>query len=255
MKNLSRRSLLKKSGLLAAGMTAASLPGTVAGAKGKSAGKRLKLLVAGAHPDDPETGCGGTMAVFAQNGHEVISLYLTRGEAGIPGKSHAEAADIRSHEAIKACEILKAKPVFAGQIDGATVLDSKQYDAMLHIIEAEDPDIVLTHWPVDTHRDHRICSLLVYDAWLRLDKRFALYYFEVMTGAQTQNFNPTDYVNITDVIDIKHKACFQHVSQHIEEEYDTDLLHGKMEIFRGMEGGFKYAEAFIKHVQSENAVI
>jgi len=55
--------------------------------KSKSTGNKLKIIVAGAHPDDPESGCGGTMALFSAEGHEVIAAYLTRGEAGISGKS------------------------------------------------------------------------------------------------------------------------------------------------------------------------
>ena len=45
--------------------------------------KKMKVLVVGAHPDDPETTCGGIMALLSGAGHEVISAYLTRGEAGI----------------------------------------------------------------------------------------------------------------------------------------------------------------------------
>jgi len=55
--------------------------------------------VAGAHPDDPETGAGGTMALYSKHGHQVVSLYLTRGETGIPGKSPNETAAIRTKEA------------------------------------------------------------------------------------------------------------------------------------------------------------
>lgn len=256
MKKFSRRKLLKKSGFLAAGLTTINLPGLASGLQDHPDSARLKLLVAGAHPDDPETGCGGVMARYAKNGNEVVSVYLTRGEAGISGKTHAEAAAIRTEEAKKACKILNASPVFAGQIDGGTEINGTRYDEMYKIIEKENPDIVLTHWPVDTHRDHRICSLLVYDVWLRLNKKFALYYFEVMTGEQSQNFNPTDFVDITEVIDIKHEACYQHVSQHIKEDYENGrILHDKMEVFRGMEGGSKYAEAFIRQMQSKHAEI
>jgi LmbE family N-acetylglucosaminyl deacetylase len=77
-----------------------------------------------------------------------------------------------------------------------------------------------------------------------------------MTGEQSQNFNPTDFVDITEVIDIKHEACYQHVSQHIKEDYmNGRILHDKMEIFRGMEGGSKYAEAFIRQMKSKHALI
>src|SRR5262249_29998071 len=64
--------------------------------------RRLKLIAAGGHPDDPESTAGGTMALFADRGHEVVALYLTRGEAGIQGKNAAEAAAIRTAEAEKA---------------------------------------------------------------------------------------------------------------------------------------------------------
>jgi len=69
-----------------------------------------------------------------------------------------------------------------------------------------------------------------------------------MSGQQSQNFSPTDYIDISEVIKIKHDACFIHLSQEVEEVYKTS--HGPMEIFRGMEFGCKYAEAYIRHVQS-----
>jgi LmbE family N-acetylglucosaminyl deacetylase len=97
-------------------------------------------------------------------GHDVSIIYLTRGEAGIRGKSEQEAAAIRTGEAQKACAILKAKPVFAGQIDGDTEVNRMRYEKFARLLQAEQPDIVFTHWPVDTHRDHRAASLLVYDA-------------------------------------------------------------------------------------------
>src|SRR3954454_18994674 len=68
---------------------------------------KLKIIIAGAHPGDPEAGCGGTIARYTDAGHEVVALYLTRGEGGISGKTAHQAADIRSAEAKAACEILK----------------------------------------------------------------------------------------------------------------------------------------------------
>src|SRR5438552_17838529 len=79
----------------------------------------LKVVCVGGHPDDPESGCGGTLALYAAQGHRVTVIYLTRGERGIPGKSLSEAAAIRTAEAQTACQLLGAKAVFAGQIDAA----------------------------------------------------------------------------------------------------------------------------------------
>ena len=215
--------------------------------------EKLKILVIGAHPDDPETGCGGTMALYSESGHEVVAVYLTRGERGISDKSQGEAAEIRTKEAIEACKILQAIAIFVGQIDGECEISVDRYDAFRKIIEAENPDIVFTHWPIDSHRDHRVCSLLTYDAWMNSGKKFALYYYEVMTGSQTQNFHPTDYVNITATINQKHAACFTHISQGIEQSYPRN--HGMMEKFRGMEYGCRFAEAYVKHAQSHTAVL
>src|SRR5436305_12673252 len=92
-----------------------------------SEGSRLRVIVVGGHPGDPEAGCGGTVANYADQGHEVTVLYLTRGEAGVAGKGAGEAADMRMAEAREACRILKAKPVFADQIDGATELNEARY--------------------------------------------------------------------------------------------------------------------------------
>jgi LmbE family N-acetylglucosaminyl deacetylase len=206
---------------------------------------KLKIVVVGAHPDDNETMCGGTMALFSGSGHEVVSAYLTRGEAGIDGKSYEEAAKIRSSEIMESCDILNVIPEFLGQIDGSCEINQFQYNIVHDFLIKENPDLVFTHWPIDSHRDHRICSSLVLDTWYRMQRKFDLYYCEVMTGTQSQNFYPTDYVDITPVIKLKHNACFVHKSQKIEEEYP--LYHGKMEFFRGMENNCEYAEAFVQH--------
>jgi LmbE family N-acetylglucosaminyl deacetylase len=218
----------------------------------ESKDNRLKIVIVGAHPDDPETICGGTMALYSNLGHEVVATYLTRGEAGIEGKSFEEAAKIRTAEALTACSILNVRPEFLGQIDGNCEITKESYQQVFDFIKKETPDIIFTHWPIDTHRDHRICSVLVYDAWLMLGSMSALYYCEAMSGVQSQNFSPTDYINISGVITQKHNACFSHVSQKIEETYPEH--HGKMEVFRGMEFGCNFAEAFVRQLKSPGSI-
>jgi N-acetylglucosamine malate deacetylase 1 len=231
---LSRRELLGATLLTAAG-------------KSSAATGKLKVLVAGAHPDDPETGCGGTIIRYTDAGHAVTALYLTRGEAGIRNTSHEDAARIRTEEAKQACAVMKAKPVFAGQVDGSAEITPQRYADVRKILEAENPDVLFTHWPIDTHRDHRICANLVYDAWLRMGRKIPLYYYEVMSGEQSQTFSPTHHVNIDDTVKRKWKACFLHKSQIREEFYQP--THGRMELFRGIEANCNYAEAFVRHTQ------
>jgi LmbE family N-acetylglucosaminyl deacetylase len=250
MKCIARRDML---GLFTsvAGAATMGLPLVGQSKKGDPVtGRKLRVVVAGAHPDDPEFGCGGTAALYADLSHEVVILYLTRGEAGIHGKSHEEAAAIRTDESQKACKILKVRPMFAGQIDGSTEINSTRYEEFRKILEAENPDIVFTHWPIDTHPDHRVTSLLVYDAWKNSDKKFALYYYEVVTGFETQHFYPTDYVDITATEARRRAASFAHVSQRIDHWYPVQDLISQ---FRGNESGHKYSEAFVRHVQSSYA--
>jgi LmbE family N-acetylglucosaminyl deacetylase len=204
---------------------------------------RPKIVCVGGHPDDPESGCGGTLARYAALGAQVTILYLTRGEAGIPGKSHDEAAAIRTAEAEAACKILGAKPVFAGQIDGATVVDRRAFDSFRELLARENPDVVFTQWPIDTHPDHQAASLLSFQAWRAAHGRFALYYYEVDLGDQTMGFHPTDYTDISSVREQKKAALFAHKSQQGERIYSE--FHKLMEDWRGRESGCGAAEAFV----------
>ena len=205
-----------------------------------------KVLVIGAHPDDPESMCAGTMLKLKAMGAEVVAVYLTSGEAGIVGKTHEQARTIRQAEARKACEVLGVRAVFLTQTDGNAEVNKERYAEMKALIEAEQPDMVITHWPIDSHRDHRVCSILVYDAWRMTGRSFDLYYSEVMTGMQTQNFTPSLWVDITDYRDKKIEAYLCHESQELEgavKEY-----HDTMERMRGMECQAKYAEAFVQQL-------
>ena len=209
---------------------------------GRQAGR--KIVCVGGHPDDPESGCGGTLAKFVKAGYQVTIVYLTTGEAGIPNKTHDESAAIRKQEAIEACKILQATPVFAGQIDGATQMDNAWVEKMQAIIGAEKPDIVFTHWPLDSHKDHQIASLLVMQTWMRAQEKFALYFFEVCAGEQTMGFHPTDIVDISDTREQKRRAVYCHVSQDPPGIYACG--HTSMEDFRGRMLGVPAAEGFVQ---------
>jgi LmbE family N-acetylglucosaminyl deacetylase len=206
----------------------------------------FKIVCIGAHPDDPESGCGGTLAKFANAGHSVTIIYLTRGEAGIPDKTHDEAASIRTGEAIAACKILKAKPVFAGQVDGDSIVNNDWVTRIQNLLAEEAPDLVFTHWPIDSHKDHQAGSLLTIQAWVRASRKFPLYFFEVCAGEQTMTFHPTDYVDITDTREQKRLAVYCHQSQDPPGIYNCG--HTLMEEFRGAASGFKAAEGFVRMV-------
>jgi LmbE family N-acetylglucosaminyl deacetylase len=206
--------------------------------------EKRKIVCVGGHPDDPESGSGGTLARLQKAGHDVTIIYLTTGEAGIEGKTHSEAAAIRKQESLNACQILKAKPVFAGQIDGDTIVNKEWIGKMKDLIMNEKPDLVFTHWPVDSHKDHQAASLLTIQTWMQASSPFALYFFEVCAGEQTMSFHPTDYVDITAEQELKKQALYCHLSQDPPGIYSCG--HAAMEDFRGRELGVKAAEGFVR---------
>jgi LmbE family N-acetylglucosaminyl deacetylase len=236
----SRRQFVKNT---AAGLGLLSLPDLLSATPHSPAATK-KIVCVGGHPDDPESGCGGTLAKLANLGHEVTIIYLTTGEAGINGVSHDDAAKTRKQEAINACKILKAKPVFAGQIDGDTVVNNDSLKHIQSLISDEKPDVVFTHWPIDSHKDHQCASLLTIQTWVRSSIKFNLYFFEVCAGEQTMLFRPTDFVDITDTQEQKRKAVYCHVSQDPPGIYGCG--HASMEDFRGRELGVKAAEGFVR---------
>jgi LmbE family N-acetylglucosaminyl deacetylase len=212
--------------------------------------QRLKVVVAGGHPGDPECGCAGTVARYADLGHEVVLLYLNRGEGYCGGASLDRCAGIRTAEARKACESLKARAAFADQIDGRATVDAAHYDSFARILDAHNPDVVFTQWPVDSHRDHRAVSALVLDAWLKGGKAFALYYYEV--AEDTATFSPTDYVDISALESRRRSACYAHASQQPEKWYPKQVAITRK---RGAESGHAQAEAFLRHSESKRSLL
>lgn len=243
-----RRNFIKLSAMGLGGLTLAPFPRpshetTMLDTSADRSDKKLHIVCIGAHPGDPEFGCGGTMAKYSDAGHIVTFLYLTRGEASDPKKSYAEMAALRTVEAAVACKVLNAKPMFAGQVDGNTVLDKGKNEDMAKLIMAEKPDIVFTQWPVDTHPDHQVTGLLALTTWVKSGRQFHLYFYEVNTGSETMAFTPTDYVDITAVHDRKKQAMFAHKTQDPVETYNNYFK--PLEEFRGLEAGVKAAEGFI----------
>lgn len=252
MNDFSRRKFLRNAALALPSVAIAGAGPAELHASTAAHEKKLKVMVAGGHPGDPEYGCGGTVARYTEAGHAVTLLYLNRGEGGIAGKTGKEAATIRSAEAAKACELLKAKPLFAGQVDGQSIVDKAHYDSFARIIEAEKPDVLFTQWPIDGHPDHRATSMLCYEAWLRMGKSFGFYYYEVSDGEDTLMFSPAEYVDISTTAERKRAACYAHASQSPDRFY---ALQEQVARFRGVESGVGQAEAFVRHVQSRGGML
>jgi LmbE family N-acetylglucosaminyl deacetylase len=211
---------------------------------------KLKIVVTGGHPGDPECGCGGSIARFGDLGHEVTILYLNRGEGYCGGAPLSRCASIRTAEAREACRILKARAVFADQIDGEARIDAGRYEAFAKVLSAERPDVVFTQWPIDRHRDHRAISLLTLDAWWGGGKGFALYFYEV--AEDTTMYTPGEYVDISDVESRRRASCYAHASQQPDKWYPKQVEITRR---RGAACGRAQAEGLCRHPDSKRAAL
>lgn len=193
------------------------------------------------------------MARLVREGHDVAAVYMTRGEGGIPGVTHEEAARIRTDEAIKACEVIGCRYIFLTQIDGSGEITPQRYAEFIDLMNREKPDIVLTHWPMDLHRDHAICAALTLDAWDRCEKRFDLFYYEVMPGTQSMSFLSNVLVDISEVLDIKKRACSCHKSQNMSSSYEIN--HTPVDRYYGLRLGVQAAEPFFRMDQNPTRLL
>jgi len=110
----------------------------------------LDVLAIGAHPDDVELGCGGTVALLASAGRRVGIVHLTRGERGTRG-----TAEEREREAERAAEILGAASLsFLNCGDGSLRTGEAEEDALITVFRRTRPRLILGPAPRDRHPDH-----------------------------------------------------------------------------------------------------
>ena len=105
----------------------------------------------------------------------------------------------------------------------------------------QDRDIVVTHWPLDTHPNHHVTSSLVWQCYHH-QGGWNLYFFEVETGLQSLGFRPDLYLDVGAVRAAKEQACFCHKSQ---DPIVFWRIHEQMHRDRGRECGVQYAEAYM----------
>jgi N-acetylglucosamine malate deacetylase 1 len=203
--------------------------------------KKLRVVVVGAHPDDPESGCGGLIALLTNQGHEVVVGYVTcfRGDRKVGNEPEAL---VRRREATAACQALGARPHFFDYAHEKLAADAATVEAVAAWLKEVKPDVVVTHWPLDTHPNHHVTSSLVWQCYLR-ESSWGLYFFEVMTDQQSLGFRPELYLDIGSMRALKQRALDSHKSQNPE---DIWKVHDAMHRRRGAEAGVEYAEAFVR---------
>ena len=196
----------------------------------------MRILALGCHPDDIEFGCGGTLAKYAEAGHEVYMMVMTEGDAG---GDHS----IRRSEQETAADILGCKKLFwGGYHDTELPLNREVIQRIEQVIAELEPDFIFVHNGDDTHQDHRSLNKATVTA-TRYTRNVLFY-----EGPTTQSFTPTVFVAVSEVIDRKIDALEAHASQ-VSKTNIGDLniveLAEAAALFRGTQARIKHAEGFM----------
>ena len=197
--------------------------------------QRMNILAIGAHPDDIEYGCAGTLIKYAKRGHHIYLMVLTRGQEGGSGK-------IRQQEQEDAAELMSVQKIFwGGYHDTQLPLNKELIEKIEEVIGEVKPDLIFVNYGDDTHQDHRILTEATMSATRYVRN---VLFCEVPT---TQNFNPQVFVDISDTLERKFQVLEAHASQvkktNIEDMYILELARANA-TFRGIQGRVKFAEAF-----------
>ena len=208
----------------------------------KMTGKNV--LAVGAHADDVEIGCGGTVALHVKNGDTVILLVMAESSYTYYDGTVLRTREEVDREEKNAAKILGAKKLINLGFKSKDVpYSSESVEAINEIIDKYEIDIIYTHWYHDTHQDHRRTTQAVLSAG-RYVKNILMYEPEYPAGRSYSGFHSQYYVDITTTFEIKMEALKQHESQI--KKYGDDLLEAveARARHRGYEIRNKYAECF-----------
>jgi len=195
----------------------------------------MNILAIGAHPDDIEYGCAGTLIKYAERSHHIFLLVLTGGQEG-------GSSETRKQEQENAAELMSVQKIFwGGYHDTQLPLSKELIEKIEEVLGEVNPDLILVNYGDDTHQDHRILTQATMSATRYVRN---VLFFEVPT---TQNFNPQVFVDISDTLERKSQVLNAHASQvmktNIEDMYIIELAQANA-TFRGIQGRVKFAEAF-----------
>ena len=196
----------------------------------------MDILAIGAHPDDIEFGCGGTLIKYAQRFHRIFLLIMTGGDMG-------GEAQIRQQEQEASSKIMQCHKVFwGGYEDTKLPMDQGLIKTIEEVIEQVSPTFIFVHHFDDTHQDHRNLATCTITA-TRYTRNVLFY-----EGPTTQNFSPTVFIDIDKVLEKKISTLEAHASQvrktHVEGLSIIDIARAAAH-FRGIQGRARNAEGFI----------
>ena len=195
----------------------------------------MNVLAIGAHPDDIEFGCSGTLAQYRNKGDEVYLLIVADG--GMGGDP-----EVRQKEQEVSAEIMGAKKLFwGGYKDTFIIFDKPLIDLLERFLRDVNPSLVLVNYPEDTHQDHVRLAKATISATRYTPK---VIFYETPTSI---GFNPLIFTDIDETLEKKIKSLEAHASQfhktNIPGSNIVDIAIATAR-FRGTQARVTFAEGF-----------
>ncbi len=217
----------------------------------------MRVLAVGAHPDDLEILCAGTLAKYASRGDSVIMAVATNGDLGSTKLSRQETAALREKEARAAAELIGAELVWMGYPDAFLFSCEDTRRDFIDLLRRSQPDLILTHDPNDYHADHRTVAQLLMDVRMlaavpKIETAHPpaagvpeIFFMDTIAGV---GFQPEVYVDVSATFATKQQMLARHESQALwlKEQYAISFqeLIELSACYRGLQSGCRYAEGF-----------
>ena len=219
----------------------------------------MNILAVGCHPDDLEIGCYGTLAKYVKQGHNVSVCHVANGNLGHVEILQDELRAIRFQEAENAAKVIGAKHY---SVDIGDLYVTAENDELINrlaaVVREVQPELIITHSEHDYMNDH----MQTYYATLRASFAASLAHWDLTATTPTAGvcpiyhmdpvagtgFIPTEYVDISDTIELKLEALACHKSQidWMRDHDHIDFLDfvRTCSKVRGFQSGVAYAEGF-----------
>ncbi len=198
------------------------------------------VLAIGAHPDDIELGCGGSLVRARNRGGELYAAILSKCEDEAP----ASNPDTRSDEFLRAAGIVGAKPRILDIPNRSFPEHRAEIMNIMENLQSDlKPDLVFLPFLEDPHQDHKTVA----EAAIRtFRRRETLLQYEILRyGSHT--FTPSLFIDISDTLDEKVRALLEYKSQLASRAYFDEESFRSIARTRGAQSGYDYAEGFIIH--------
>ncbi len=210
---------------------------------GQKSSKSANVLFLGAHPDDIELGCGGTLIKHVQRGDNVYALIFTNGERGIPENVLKDGVD-RQQESLQALKLANVpfSNIYFLQYPDTELWQHRQdvMNTISKFCETFQIQLIYTHTNKAQHQDH----VTIFDETMRgAKKAWGIMAYESL-GATNPSFSPNMFVDVTDVMAKKIAMLNYHKSQVCKSYLKVESVVALAQFRSSQSEEFHYAEAF-----------